>query len=135
MAIKAQVHIRDAQGHKVTVDAILLGDARGVALEVESLADLTRQLSSSLPFPPTSAPTSSETAAKAATVGGEADPRTIKCPQCPHPASDHTDSGCTHLQTQEKEWRDRGVQGYCKCGITYASIMVMTRAALALFKE
>jgi hypothetical protein len=53
----------------------------------------------------------------------EPDPRTVKCPQCPHPASDHSDAGCLHQQTLESKWRSPGATGVCKCALSYAESM------------
>jgi hypothetical protein len=70
-------------------------------------------------------PTSSATTVPAGTgtIAGEPDPRTVKCPVCPHSASMHTDSGCIQQHVTDKAFRSPGVTGVCNCSKTYKQAM------------
>lgn len=127
--------IQDLQGRAVSFEAkfITQGEGSVTVLSVESLDEIASKMG---------APTSSATSALGATTTPasqsshlkyvEPDPRSVKCPVCPHMASNHTDSGCIQTNVADREHRQPGVMGYCKCSRTYKQVMLSHKeAALA----
>jgi hypothetical protein len=116
--------LKDVHGNEIALEAQLLSFQDG-----ELRADLTESLYAVAER--MVGPTSPATTAPAVTYGKyvEPDPRTVKCPLCPHMASNHSDSGCIQTNVADRQFRQPGVMGYCKCVRTYQQVMLAHKAA------
>lgn len=117
-----KVTLKDAYGREVSLGAESLKTG---SMTLSSLDEVVIEVSGSLEQLAVSItnPQGSSTQGSTSSLAGEPDPRTVPCPKCPHPASEHSDSGCIAHHVQDKEFRTPGVMGYCKCESTYSQVM------------